>query len=236
MNDLSNQKLLVIAPHPDDEVLGCGGLIKKVKEAGGKVFVQYLTNGTTRDFSQKGTSTISERRKEIRAVANYLQFDTYHVGFASNAYHLKLDTYGQMAVMQLIERKSPISIEKIKPTTVAFPSQYSYNQDHQLVARAVHAVLRPSEKPNKHFVSHVVAYEVPADAWSLHNQNPPNLLVSLNKKEFTAKTHAMKLYASQMRPWPNPRAIKTLEAFARLRGSLASTDFAEGYFIYRMVA
>src|SRR3990167_4258794 len=57
--DFKKQKLLVIAPHPDDEVIGCGGLIAKIKDAGGQVYVLFLTVGDTRDMELLGAKVIS---------------------------------------------------------------------------------------------------------------------------------------------------------------------------------
>ena len=119
--ELAKQTLLVIAPHPDDEILGCGGLIKKIKDAGGKVYVLFLTVGDTHDFSNKGLSTGKERQKEIEKVAKFLKFDDYYLAFGGNDHHLKLDLWGQKALMDMIERGSSVSLEKVKPTIVAFP-------------------------------------------------------------------------------------------------------------------
>ncbi|MDP2692851.1 MAG: PIG-L family deacetylase, partial [bacterium] len=115
------QRLLVIAPHPDDEVIGCGGLIKKIKDENGKVYVLYMTVGDTKDFSKKGFSSLNERLKEIDAVAKYLKVDGWDIALPGDDYHLKLDTLGQKALMDIIERESKVSIEKIKPTIVVFP-------------------------------------------------------------------------------------------------------------------
>lgn len=235
MFTFEKQTLLVIAPHPDDEVLGCAGLIQKVKKNHGKVFVQFLTIGKTQDFSQKGASDENERTAEIDAVAKFLQFDAYNIGFTGNDYHLKLDAHGQQLVMQLIERESPISIQKVKPSIVAFPSMYSYNQDHQLAARAAHSALRPAETANKHLVPLILAYEMPLDNWSMHHQNVPNFYVPLSKKEAKNKCKSMEYYTSQMRPHPNPRSLESIEALARIRGTMCGADFAEGYFCYRMI-
>lgn len=233
MWDLKNQTLLVIAPHPDDEVIGAAGLIRNIKDAHGKVYIMILTIGKTQDFSRRGRSTISERVKEIDKVAKFLQFDDYEVVFKSNDYHLRLDVVGQKEVMQIIERKSRLAIEKIKPDIVVFPSLYSYNQDHQLTARATHASLRPAETSTKHFVPLAMAYEMPSDSWSLHYQTVPNLFVRLTKSDMAAKKKALTVYRSQMRPAPNPRSLSAIESLARLRGSLSGTTFAEGYLLYR---
>ncbi|HCS78234.1 TPA: PIG-L family deacetylase [Patescibacteria group bacterium] len=235
MHKFKNERLLVIAPHPDDEAIGCAGLITKINTAGGKVFVLFLTIGDTKDFSKKGVSSVSEREAEIVKVAQFLKFDDWEIAFRSSEYHLRLDAHGQQPIINLIERKSRISIEKIKPTIVTFPSLYSYNQDHQVVAHATHAALRPAEPVTKHFVSTVLAYEMPMDRWSLNQQMVPNFFVPLTKAEMKTKTHAMSLYSSQMRPAPNPRSLEILKSFAQLRGAHVGHDFAEAYYCYRML-
>ena len=130
-SSLKNQKLLIVSPHPDDEAIGCGGTIAKVKQEGGKVYVLFLTVGSTKDFSKIGKSTLFQREREVKHVAAFLQFDDYHIAFPGDKYHLKLDIIGQHRLMDVIERESSVSIENIKPTMVAFPSFASYNQDHR---------------------------------------------------------------------------------------------------------
>lgn len=235
MFTFKNQTLLVIAPHPDDEVIGCGGLIKKIKDNGGKVYVLFLTVGDTKDFSQKGFSTVKKRKNEIRKVANYLQLDGYYLAFEGNDYHLKLDLVGQKKIMDIIERESPVSIEKVKPTIVAFPFPLSYNQDHRIAAFAAHAALRTASNGDKHFVSNVLSYEQPADEWTLQNNNQPNFFVSLTSQQINAKLKALKLYKSQLRPFPNPRSIEAVKALAILRGSQSSHPFAESFTVHRTI-
>lgn len=232
---LENQTLLVIAPHPDDEVLGCGGLIKKIKDGRGKVYVLFLTVGNTEDFSPKGRSTARERLKEIEAVAKFLKYNNYHLAFEGDKFHLKLDLLGQKKIMDVIERKSPVSLEKIKPTIVAFPSFSSYNQDHQITAMASHAALRPSPREKKHFVQTVISYEAPHDLWRIQDLPEPNFFVPLGKTEINVKLSALKLYKSQLRPGANLRSPESMEALSRLRGHLIGSEYAEGYFAYRSV-
>lgn len=233
MISLKNQILFVVAPHPDDEVIGCGGLIKKVKDEGGKAYVLFLTVGDTRDFSQNGFSTKDERLREIENVAKLLKYDDYKIAFAGNDFHLKLDVIGQKEVMDIIERKSNVSIEKIKPTIVTFPSISSYNQDHKMAADSTHAALRVSSREDKHFVPITLSYEEPADGWSLYNHQQMNFYVSLNKQQIEAKIIAMSLYKSQLRPFPNPRSLETLRFLASFRGSQSSSVFAESFVSYR---
>lgn len=234
MGDLKKQKLLVIAPHPDDEVIGCAGLIQKIKQEGGQVFVLFLTVGLTRDFSKKGMSNSLQRKKEIEKVASFLKYDKYSIALEGDNYHLHLDLVGQKKLMDIIERDSELAIEKLCPTIVAFPSLISYNQDHRIAAYATHAALRPSEKTLKHFVPTVLTYEEIADSWTMESVQSPNVFIKLTKKEVQTKLAALKLYQSQLRKSPNLRSSEALFALAGLRGKEVSTDFAESFKAFRI--
>ena len=229
------QKLLVIAPHPDDEVIGCAGLIQKVKQNKGKVYVLFLTVGDTNDFSKTGSSSLTARKKEIENVSEFLEYDDYDIAFEGDDYHLKLDKLGQKKLMDVIERESKVSIEKIKPTIVVFPSASSYNQDHRIAALATHAALRPSNKESKHFVPTILKYEEAADLWSTEEKRSPDVLVSLSEAEINTKLKALRLYKSQDRPAPNTRSAKVLESLSILRGSQAGTQYAEGFISHRLI-
>ena len=234
MIDLKGQRLLVIAPHPDDDVIGCAGLIQKVKEKGGKVYVLFLTVGDTNDFSKKGISKIAQRKKEIEKVASFLKYDKYDIALVGSKYHLRLDLLGQKKLMDIIERGSSVSIEKTKPTIVAFPSFFSYNQDHRVAAQAAFSALRPQNRDSKHFVPIVLSYEEPADVWSIDGQTALNLFVPITEKEARTKLQALKFYKSQLRPFPNLRSIKALESLAILRGAQAGTEYAEAFTNHRI--
>jgi LmbE family N-acetylglucosaminyl deacetylase len=234
MINLNKQRLLIIAPHPDDEVIGCGGFIQRIKKESGKVYVLFLTVGLTDDFSKKGRSSSEQRKKEIEKVSSFLRYDDYDIAFEGNDYHLKLDTFGQKELMDVIERRSLVAIEKIRPTIVAFPSFHSYNQDHRVVAYAAHAALRPAEKDVKHFVPIVLQYEEVVDSWNSGKQIIPNFFVSLNEKEIENKSKALRLYRSQLRGFPNPRSTEALKTLAKLRGTQSGNSFSEGFFIHRL--
>ena len=224
-----------MAPHPDDEVVGCGGLISKVKNAGGRVYVLYLAVGDTKDFTKRGISTGNERVKEIEKVVRYLKIDGYDLVFKGNEYHLKLDLLGQKKIMDAIERKSSVSLEKIKPTMICIPPINSYNQDHRIATEAAHASLRPASQDDKHFVKYVLSYEEPSDSWSMREKIEPNFFIKLSKKDLDAKIEAMNLYKSQARTGYNTRSSKTFKNLANLRGAQTGTEMAEAYLIYRMV-
>ena len=235
MMDFKKQRLLVIAPHPDDEVIGCGGLIAKIKDAGGQVYVLFLTVGDTRDFTKEGLSTAKERIAEIETVAKFLKYDNWDLAFEGNDNHLRLDTLGQKALMDVIERDSKVAIEKVKPTIIAFTSLQSYNQDHRIAAFSAHASARPQPKGAKHFVETVISYEEPADGWTPMKNPDPNFFVELSEDNLAAKENAISLYKSQTRSAPSVRSKETIRALSRLRGSQCGAGLAEGYFAYRII-
>ncbi len=237
MINLNNKTLLVVAPHPDDEVIGCGGLISKVKEAGGKVFVLFLTVATTKDFSQNGSSTKQERLQEIKNVARFLQLDGWRVALPQENHHLRLDGVPQRTIIHEIERGQDISLETIKPDIIAFPAFGDYNQDHRAAAEASFAACRPALRSFKHVPNLILSYESPMNAW-LHPTaaNHVNFVVELSKKQIQAKIEAMDLYQSQVRGPKHPRNRTTLEALAIVRGSLIGTDFGEGFYVHNLRA
>ena len=152
MIDFKNQRLLVIAPHSDDEVLGCGGLIHRIKAAGGKVYVLFLTLGTTRDYSPSGISTSQMRMQEIIKVMAYLKVDGFDIAFKGAKYHLKLDGIPNLELINIIEKKSKVAIDRVRPNIITTSQLSDYNQDHRSANLATLASTRPSPHDLKPFV------------------------------------------------------------------------------------
>ncbi|MFV2198260.1 PIG-L deacetylase family protein [Nocardiopsis sp. LOL_012] len=234
--DWSQERLLVLAPHPDDETLGCGGLISKAKNAGAEVFVQFATVGDTADRSPRGFSTAEERFVEIKKVCEHYGWDDWHMALPGDDFHLRLDLAGRLRLAQVFEQESPISIARIRPTVVLAPHPTSYNQDHRAVAEAAHTALRPSNAASRHHPRLALAYEEAADQWRTEAVIPPNLLVELSEKELSDKLLAMETYGSQSHPHPHTRSSLTLRSLAVLRGMQAGVPLAEGFHVLRCLA
>jgi len=234
--DLSKQTLLVIAPHPDDEVLTCGGLIKKIKNKGGKVYVLFLTNGYMKDFSEKGFSSQDERKKEIEKVAHILEIDGWKIAFPGNDYHMKLDTIPQIEIITNIEKGDRISIEEVRPTIIATTQHADYNQDHRATNLAVLSATRPAPKKYKHRTHLVIGYEFTATVnWGPEPFLQRNLYIPLTRAELDAKKDAMASYTSQVREGPHTRNLDQIEYLARVRGASCGEELAESYHIYRHI-
>lgn len=234
MAHFKNKKLLIVAPHPDDEIFGCGGLIHKIKRQGGKVYVLYLTVGTTQDFSKRNKSTMDQRAREITRVAQFLKIDGYRLAFPGNEYHLQLDALPQKKLIHEIERGEKISIEAIRPDILAIPSSFDYNQDHRAANRAAITATRPVPPLYKHFVSTVIEYEFPYVLWSSDVTLPsPNYFLPLSEAELKTKLRALRLYASQLKVKKGPLSVHGAKTLARMRGIASGAIAAEAFVLRR---
>lgn len=235
MLKLSGHKLLVIAPHPDDEVLGCGGLIKRVKDAGGKVYILFLTVGETSEYSKNGFSTSDERLAEIEKVAKFLKYNDYSIAFPGNDNHLKLDQIPQKELISVIENGPKISLNKLKPTILACPQVHDYNQDHRAAAQAVFSSTRPAPNKFKPLQKIVLGYEEVATQWSSTNSINPNLYIKLSNADLKTKLKALSLYTSQVRNGNHTRSPYALKRLAFLRGSQCGIKAAEAFINFRII-
>lgn len=225
-----NQKVLVIAPHPDDEVLGCGGLISKVKKEGGKVHVLCFTVGNIKQYG--GYSNTEKRIKEMNKVMRYLKVDSFNLALAGDEYHLKLDKVPQKKLINIIE-KGEVSISTVTPNIVCIPFIGSTNQDHVAVAKASFTACRPVKDARKNISQIVLSYEQPETNWT-RKRFHPNFFVDISR-DLKTKQKALSLYSSQVRSKNHPRTLNTIEKIAELRGNEISVRYAEAYECHRFI-
>ncbi len=225
--NLKNQRLLVIAPHSDDEILGCGGLISKVKNQGGKVFVLIFNLG----FEKDDTKESQEKRKnEVKEAMNTLKVDDYHLVHDQPDNNRDLDMEPLHSLIEIIESTSSVSLEKIAPTIVAIPTIFSHHQDHVHVHHACIAALRPISTP----VSNIVlSYEAPEHSrWSSSGVFEPNLFVEIDDV-IENKIMAFSKYQSQIRP--GGRDDNSIRNQAKYRGQEVGKNLCEAFYVHRFI-
>lgn len=236
MLELEPKTTLVIAPHPDDEVFGCGGFIRRLKKTGHKVYVLYMTVGTTRDFSSRGESLADERLADMEKVVDFLEIDGYAIALPGDEYHLQLDAAPQKTLVHAIERGDDISLEGLRPELVLTPSDIDYNQDHRAVSRATMTALRPASKRYKGFQPMVMTYELPYHQWNVADAPAgADFYVTLSAEDLGAKVSALELYESQLKAPDSPLSVHGVRTLAAFRGLQCAEAFAEAYKIRRMV-
>ena len=227
MKSLKNEKLLVIAPHSDDEVLGCGGLISKIKKEGGKVFVLIFNLG----FEINDTIESQEKRKkEVKEAMSFLNVDDFHIVHDQPDNNRDLDVKPLHSLIEIIESTSKVSLEKITPTMVAIPTIFSHHQDHVHVHHACISALRPINSP----VSNIVlSYEAPEHSrWSASGVFEPNLFVEIDDV-IENKIVAFNKYQSQIRP--GGRDADNIRNQAKYRGQEVGKNLCEAFFVHRFI-
>ena len=226
MQNFKNDRLLVIAPHADDEVLGCGGLISKVKSDGGQVYVLIFNVSSIEEYDNKKFT--EKRKKETKDAMKYLKVDDYATIFDSPNDNRYLDAKPLHTLIKNIETETKVSISKIKPTIVAIPTIKSHHQDHLHVHKACIAALRPLSTP---IANIVISYEAPEHSrWSTGGVFEPNMYIDISKF-LNKKIQSFYKYKSQVKP--GGRDKDTITNHAEYRGKEVGKKYCEAYFIHR---
>lgn len=232
---LAQQRLLVIAPHSDDECFGCAGTMARIKHLGGEVYVIVCSIGDLKHYDGKNEMVSGHRREEeLASVMEYLKVDGWDVLYRDPELHLRLDTLPRRDLIAKFERESACAIDRIQPTILAIPVS-SYNQDHEAVFRAAFTAARPGVPSIKPFQRIVLGYDNTSLFWSLEREKfHPNFYVDISQF-LDAKLTALSMHQSQMRDAIHHSSVQNVEYIARVRGREVSVDAAEAYMVFRHV-
>lgn len=233
---LSKQKLLVIAPHADDEAFGCAGTMAKIKDLGGKVYVVVVSVGDLYQYKENSLEKVSgeTRAQEFIKAAEFLGVDDYDILITDPKKHLRLDMVPRRDLVELLERESKLAIDKIRPTMIALPA-ISYNQDHEAVFRAGFTACRPHLPWIKPFQRVVLAYDNTSLSWSMEWEKfHPNFYVDISNY-LDKKLKALSLHKSQLRPSIHHSSLENVKHWAQVRGKEVSVEAAEAYMCLRFV-
>jgi LmbE family N-acetylglucosaminyl deacetylase len=208
-------KILVIAPHPDDEVLGMGGTIKKLSKKN-KIILCVVSEGATAQYKDK--KMIKVRRDSCKKTAKILGISqTIFLDYPDMRLNLShLD----------INKKLEEIIEKYRPEIVYTAPKNDLNLDHQMVFNSTLVACRP-----KSGVKQILCYEIQGNT---KVPFAPNVFENI-EKEFPYKIKGFKMYESEIEEFPNPRSIAAIENLAIQRGVESGTKKAEAFELIRVV-
>jgi len=222
---------LIVAAHPDDEVLGCGGTVAGMVREGSSVYIAILGEGIT--------SRYDERERADRGLVDALHARSRQAAgilgaaelFTHNLPDNRFDTVPLLDIVKIVEGL----IESLKPEVIYTHHGGDLNIDHAIVHRAVLTASRPlADCP----VKRLYAFEVPSSTeWSFGQLQPvfrPNVFTDISATLET-KIEAMGLYEDEARPFPHPRSPEALRAIARKWGSTAGMEAAEAFELIREV-
>ena len=229
----ANARVLVIAPHADDETFGCGGTMAKAKALGAEVYVMVVSVANLAHYSSEYCNvTGGQRASEFRQAMEVLGVDGTDVLYTDEQTHLRVDVLPRRDLVAKIERESPLAIDRLKPDILCFPA-VSFNQDHEAVYKAVYAACRPHLPSDKPFVRMVLSYDQPQLSWN-HTKFHPNFYVDISDY-LEKKLDAYRCHVSQVRPEPHHASVENVERLARLRGSEVSVTAAEAFECHRLL-
>ena len=219
--------MLVIAAHPDDEVLGCGGTIARFAREGARVHVAFLADGVS---SREGApaAELDARRSAARRAGEILGVGSMSFGdFPDN----RMDTVPLLDVIKVIEGL----IGEHAPDAVFTHHAGDVNVDHRRIHEAVTAACRPQAG---HPVRTLLSFEVPSSTeWQLPGTAiafEPNWFVDISST-LEAKLAALEAYSQELRDWPHPRSRRGVGHLAHWRGATVGVDAAEAFVLGRQL-
>ena len=224
--------ILVVAAHPDDEVLGCGGSIAKWTASGNIVHILIMAEGATSRSSIRDRKVKSEElsllEKSANSAGKILGVTSVKLlDFPDN----RMDSLDRLDIIKAIEEE----IKRLKPHTVVTHHCGDVNIDHRITHEAVVTACRP--QPG-HSVRLLLAFEIMSSTeWQPPGSNfvfQPNWFEDV-VKTFDFKIKALDCYQSEMREWPHSRSLNNIKNLAQYRGSMVGCEFAEGFMLLRII-
>ena len=215
-------KVLIIAPHPDDEVLGCGGTIAKHSKLGDVFYLCIVTKAYTPDWSEE---FLKNRPKEIEKANKILGIKkTYFLDYPT----VKLDTIPQKELNEAISKV----VNEVKADILYIPHKGDMNKDHRLVFETSLVATRPIN----HKIKKILSYECLSETEWGQPIEPftPNVYVDISDTIKT-KIEAMKAYESEIKPYPHPRSLEMINILAKMRGGVVGLNAAEAFILIREV-
>lgn len=218
------KKILVVAPHADDETLGCGGVILKHKAVGDEVHWLIVTE--MKKNASYSVQEIDERKKVIARVSKAFRFDS----LIELKYECaKLDS---AANAELVEDFRSI-LNKLKPQIILLPFSGDAHSDHKVVFDSAISACKWFRTPSlKKILCYETISETDISLDPLFPAFKPNLFVDI-EKHIKEKTKIFKLYASENGKFPFPRCAETIEALAKVRGASSGYKAAEAFMILK---
>lgn len=223
------EKVLVVVAHPDDELIGVGGTLRKHVKNGDEVHVLILGDGKTSrqnkyEVMDDSTKTLSmaETTKAMKVLG------------ITNLYHEYLpdNRFDQLTLLEIVKLVAQY-IEKVSPSLVYSHHSGDLNVDHQLTAEAVIIATRPIQNSS---IKELRLFETLSSTEMAGSRFThvfiPNLFVNI-ENELEDKLDALKCYESEMREFPHPRSLKAIEHNARVWGAKNNQMAIEPFYIFR---
>ncbi|MBO9517198.1 MAG: PIG-L family deacetylase [Porphyrobacter sp.] len=219
-------RVLVIAPHPDDEILGCGGTIARLAAEGHEVHVAIATQGCPPAFSEE---SVEQVRREMKRAHEIVRVTRTHV------LDLPAAALDQVPASELNAKIGRL-VDEVEPDTLFLPFIGDIHGDHQLIFLASMVAARPRHDKAP---SRIFCYETLSETnWYAPPTTPafvPNVFFDITDT-LDAKLDAFAAFESQVRSFPEERSIEAINALAQFRGATVHVRAAEAFMLIREIA
>lgn len=223
--------ILIIAAHPDDEILGCGGTVARMAKDGQDAHAVILGEGIASRY-EKRTEAME---KEIRKLHNMSQEATKIIGIMKTIWHNlpdnRFDSVPLLDIVKTIENE----IDTIEPDIIFTHHGGDLNIDHVLTYRAVLTAARPI---GKKAVKDIYCFQIPSSTeWAFQSFDPswkPNTFFDISDT-LEVKLRALQAYEGEMREFPHPRSLKNVSDMASVWGATTGTKAAEAFELVRSI-
>lgn len=222
------KRVLVIAAHPDDEVLGCGATISKYSRRGVQFMVLFIAEGSTCRYEDpvcaESVAAVATRTRQALNALVLLGVKDYHFN------DLPCGRLDQVPIIE-INKTIELAVREFDPDTVLTHSALDVNNDHRIVCRATVMATRPGAQNR---VARLLSYEVLSSSeWSFGEAFAPTSFEEIEEPDLTLKCQALTAYETEMKEYPFPRSEQGARVQAMKRGMQAGVPLAEAFQLIR---
>ena len=223
------KNILIIAAHPDDEILGCGGTIARLNKEGYKITTLILGEGIS---SRDDVRDVKKREKDILELKEVAKRANTMLGIREVFFHdfpdNRFDTVPFLDIVKVIEKIK----NKIKPDIIFTHYEKDLNIDHQITYRAVITATRPLKGES---VKEIYSFEVPSSTeWSCPLSFSPNVFYDISET-IDIKLKAIEEYKTELREYPHPRSLEGVKLIAKNWGMKVGLEYVEAFKLVRIL-
>jgi len=224
-----SKKILIVAAHPDDEVLGCFGTVARLIKEGYEAYTLILGEGKTSRSEQR---VVEDKKDEIEILNTEIQNANDVIGikkvFIESFPDNRFDSVDLLDIIKVISRVK----EEVKPDIIFTHYEYDLNIDHQIAYKAVITATRPMENE---CVKEIYSFEILSSTeWNYPLSFPPDTFFDISDT-LDLKIDSMKEYKSELCDYPHPRSLEGIELNAKYQGMRVGKKYVEAFKTIRII-